>query len=109
MLRVGLFADEHGINLIGESEYSFDNRGNRIRMFVSGVLINIFDRGLNGHLVRSVHHGFYLFNARGDVVQLVNANGVVTRNYRYDAFGNEINPVANDTNNFRFAEIHLGQ
>jgi len=69
----------------------------------SGGVLNRIDRGLNGSLLRCTRHGFYLFNARGDVVQLVNANGVVTRNYRYDAFGNEINPVANDTNPFRFA------
>jgi len=33
---------------------------------------------------------FYLFNAHGDVVQLTNAQGIVNRNYYYDAFGNEI-------------------
>ena len=68
-----------------------------------GAVTIRFDRGLNGHLIRSTQHGFYLFNARGDAVQLTNAIGVLTRTYQYDAFGNEINPVATDTNQFRFA------
>ena len=46
---------------------------------------------------------WYLFNARGDVVQLTNSNGVVTRTYTYDAFGNELDYDENDPNPFRFA------
>jgi len=45
---------------------------------------------------------WYLHNAHGDVVQLANQSGTVTRNYDYDAFGVERNPVANDTNPFRY-------
>jgi RHS repeat-associated protein len=32
---------------------------------------------------------FYLYNAHGDVVQLTDASGTLTREYDYDAFGNE--------------------
>ncbi len=45
---------------------------------------------------------FYRYNARGDVVQLTNASYAVTKTYRYDAFGNEQNIDANDTNPFRY-------
>jgi YD repeat-containing protein len=43
---------------------------------------------------------FYLYNAHGDVVQLTNARGNVTKAYDYDAFGVERNPDPNDTNPF---------
>jgi len=69
----------------------------------SGGVINRYERGMNGHLVRSTQHGFYLFNARGDVMHLTDASGAVIRTYRYDAFGNELNQNPNDTNPFRYA------
>ena len=37
----------------------------------SGVVVNRFYRCVGGLLIRSEHHGWYLFNARGDVVQRV--------------------------------------
>ena len=45
---------------------------------------------------------WYLFNARGDVIALTDAAGVVVREYRYDAFGNEVDPCPYDTNPWRF-------
>ncbi|MCL2399575.1 MAG: hypothetical protein FWC91_07540, partial [Defluviitaleaceae bacterium] len=36
-----------------------------------GMIFNIFHRKINGNLIRSHQHGYYLFNARGDVVQRV--------------------------------------
>ena len=44
----------------------------------------------------------YVLNAHGDVVALLNANGVVTKRYEYDAFGKELNPSESDTNPFRY-------
>jgi len=69
----------------------------------AGAVINRFVRGASGQLIRSEHHGFYSHNARGDVIQRTNAQGVVLRSYRYTAFGLEINPDANDSNRWRFA------
>ena len=46
--------------------------------------------------------GYYLHNGHGDVVQLANASGNFFKEYRYDAFGLEIEPDANDTNPFRY-------
>jgi RHS repeat-associated protein len=43
-----------------------------------------------------------LFNAHGDVVGLADVTGAVVREYRYDAFGNEVNPDAGDGNPWRY-------
>jgi len=45
---------------------------------------------------------FSLYNGHGDVVQLTDASGSSVKSYDYDAFGNEKNPDANDTNVFRY-------
>ena len=73
-----------------------------LEMNGSGAVVNRFSRGV-GHLIRSYHHGFYLFNARTDVVQRVDSNGDILHTYRYDAFGNQLNGDEVNTNPFRFA------
>ena len=45
---------------------------------------------------------YYTQNAHGDVVNLTNADGEVTKTYKYDAFGVEKNIVDSDTNAFRY-------
>lgn len=45
---------------------------------------------------------YYTQNAHGDVVNLTDANGEVTKIYKYDAFGVEKNIVDSDTNAFRY-------
>jgi len=83
----------------------------------AGGVMNRFDRGAGQRVIRSEHHGFYLYNARGDVVQRANAAGVVTHSYRYTAFGNELagNQSANETstNPWRYAgeywDAHRGE
>jgi len=72
------------------------------------------DRMLVKKDVTSGNQYFYVYNGHGDVVQITNSNGQVldkTGNiaanqtsvtYQYDAFGNEVNPDANDTNPFRY-------
>ena len=45
---------------------------------------------------------YYTQNAHGDVVNLTNADGEVTKKYTYDAFGVEKNIDENDTNAFRY-------
>jgi RHS repeat-associated protein len=46
---------------------------------------------------------YYLYNGRGDVVQLTNTWGAVTVNYDYDAFGNLMEAFIDDTNPFRYS------
>jgi len=77
----------------------------------SGQTINVFQISLvTNHRIRSVNHGWYHFNARGDVVQRTDGSGNVIQTYRYDAFGNAIWPEGQDepadaanNNPFRFA------
>lgn len=60
-------------------------------------------RGLS--LVAAVQDGvrtYYHYNAHGDVVQLTNSSGTVTKNYTYDAFGVEKNAATSDANPFRY-------
>ena len=45
---------------------------------------------------------YYLFDAHGDVLHRLDASGNMLRTYRYDAFGNEIDPEPLDTNPFRY-------
>ena len=45
---------------------------------------------------------YYTQNAHGDVVNLTDKDGKVTKSYRYDAFGVEKNIDENDTNTFRY-------
>jgi RHS repeat-associated protein len=77
-----------------------------LELNTNGNVINAFTRDARGNLIRSTQHGFYLFNARGDVVQRVNAQGVVVHIYWYDAFGNELNEDSRNTNPFRFASMY---
>jgi len=67
-----------------------------------GTVIDTYIRG--GGLIRSWVHGYYVFNARGDVVQITNAIGWVIRDYEYDAFGIQLGNGSNepDTNPWRF-------
>ena len=63
----------------------------------------IYLRGIN--LIYAQKSGvktFYNFNAHGDVVQLTNASGTVTKDYRYDAFGVEQEPDEGDANVWRY-------
>lgn len=53
-------------------------------------------------LISLKNNAYYLYNAHGDVVQLVSSIGSLGLSYIYDAFGNEVNPSATDTNPFRY-------
>jgi RHS repeat-associated protein len=45
---------------------------------------------------------YYLHDAHGDVTEVVDASGNSLKSYDYDAFGNEQDPDAEDTNPFRY-------
>jgi len=45
---------------------------------------------------------YYMHNAHGDVVQLTDGSGGITRHYEFDAFGAETDPDPDDTNPFRY-------
>ncbi len=108
-------------NASGSSIYTYKPDGLRCSKTVNGVktthvwegknisleldgnnaVVNRFVRG-NG-LIKSDNNGWYLFNGHGDVVQLADNTGTVTKTYSYDAFGNEKNISASDTNPFRYS------
>jgi RHS repeat-associated protein len=64
-------------------------------------------RGAGGRIVSSLDASgaarYYIYNGHGDVAGLTDASGALAKTYRYDAFGNEVSPVATDTNPFRYA------
>ena len=66
----------------------------------AGSIIDAYVRG--GGLISSNQHGFYVFNGHGDVVQLTDATGTVTRDYDFDAFGVERDTDEEDTNPWRY-------
>jgi len=72
----------------------------------NGGVMNRFDRGIGQRMVRSEHHGWYLHNIRGDVIQRVNIDVVVIQTYRYSAFGLELNYSASNSSPFRFAGMY---
>ncbi len=71
-----------------------------------GTIIANYIRGVN--LIAAKKSGglsYYLYNAHGDVVQLTDTTGTVSRIYDYDAFGNEktiTGQTGTDTNPFRY-------
>ena len=77
--------------------------GQQIAADVSDTGVTRYVRGVN--LLKAddgnTEH-FYLYNAHGDVVQLTDGSGTVTKDYDYDAFGVERNRDANDSNPFRY-------
>ena len=66
----------------------------------SGAVVDRFVRGIG--LIMSDSQGFYSYNAHGDVVQITNDQGVVLREYGYDAFGVEKDIDENDSNPWRY-------
>jgi len=60
---------------------------------------------IHGEKLITSTYGWYLYNAHGDVTTLTDVNGDVTRNYEYDAFGNQQTLSANgaDNNPYRYS------
>jgi len=67
------------------------------------TVVNKVVRGIGAiYIDISGTKSYYLYNAHGDVTQLTNTGGAVTKVYKYDAFGVEINPDVNDANPYRY-------
>ena len=74
----------------------------------SGV-IRRYHRTPHGRLILNTHRDWwYLFNARGDVVQNVNDTGGIVLNYRYTAFGVELNPTTATINGNSVVDFRFG-
>ena len=77
--------------------------GTNIAADVSGSTVTKYIRGLQ--LISSKkgsNENFYTYNGHGDVIQLTNGTGAITKQYSYDAFGVEIDKADNNTNPFRY-------
>jgi RHS repeat-associated protein len=61
--------------------------GSNIALDIIGSDVVSYIQGRGG-LVKS-DYGWYVFNAHGDVVQLADNDGKITRNYDYDPYGNQ--------------------
>ncbi|MCD8214598.1 MAG: M91 family zinc metallopeptidase [Clostridiales bacterium] len=66
----------------------------------SSTISSIYTRGAN--LIKNSSGTYYTFNGHGDVSQLTDSSGTVTKDYEYDAFGNETDVSEADTNPFRY-------
>ena len=87
-----------------KTAHIWDGQNMSAELNASGAILRAYIRGV-GLIAEDDAAGtrqYALYNAHGDVVQLSNTNGVVTREYQYDAFGNERNPDAADVNPFRY-------
>ena len=73
-----------------------------LELNASKAVANRLYRCVTGRLIRSSRDGFFLHNARGDVIQRTDASGNVIARYEYDAFGVQRN-ATNSQNRFRFA------
>ena len=103
------------------TSYTYNGDGLRMSKTVDGVTTshiwdgtNIAGDVTNGTVTKYIrgiqlisskkgsNESFYTYNGHGDVVQLTNSSGNITKQYSYDAFGVEINKADNDTNPFRY-------
>ena len=66
------------------------------RRYVRGNDLVYADKG-NG-----TEKQYYVTDPHGNVVQLADESGKVTKTYEYDSFGNEVNPDKKDDNPFRY-------
>ncbi len=71
--------------------------GKVLRRYVRGSSLIYSDEGAG------TKKQYYVMNPHGDVVQLLDENGNVTKSYEYDSFGNEVKPDKKDDNPFRYA------
>ena len=66
------------------------------KRYVRGNDIVYMDKGNN------TEKQYYVTDPHGNVVQLTDESGKVTKTYEYDSFGNELKPDSKDENPFRY-------
>ena len=97
----------------GNASYAYNAQGLRVSKTVNGATNNFILVGgdvwadsestyLRGLELISSSDYFYLYNIRGDVIQLLNYSGEVVKTYDYDAYGNELTRDLSDENPFRY-------
>ncbi len=66
------------------------------KRYIRGNDLVYADKGMG------IEKQFYVTDPHGNVVQLTDEKGKVTKTYEYDSFGNEVNPDSKDDNPFRY-------
>ena len=95
--------DASGLRVSKDGTAYVWDAGNIVAEVEDGETTATYLRGMNLILSdAAVSKSYYLYNAHGDVVQLTNASGTVTKTYDYDAFGKETDPDDADENPFRY-------
>ena len=93
--------------------YAYNAQGLRVAKTVNGetdnfTLVggNVWSDSTTNYLrgIELISNGtqLYLYNVRGDVIQLLGFDGEVDKTYDYDAYGNELQQNSNDSNPFRY-------
>lgn len=88
-------------NGIITSQYQLDNSGNK-----TNEVIFIYD---NGVLVSAYYNNtmfYYITNAMGDVISIIDGNGNTVVDYCYDAWGNIVDKVANTSLSTDFSDVN---
>ncbi len=73
------------------------------RRYIRGNDLICTDNGDDSTSGEVLDRQYYVMNPHGDVVQLVDESGAVTKAYEYDSFGNEVIPDSKDENPFRYS------
>ena len=89
-----------GLRISGSEDYVYDKDGNVIREGTSDII--------RGHqaLAKRTEDGsyyYYIYNAHGDVVMMLDESGNVQNRYQYDAWGKITSETENVPNSIKYA------
>ena len=72
------------------------------KRYIRGNDLIYADKGAENASGETSDKQYYVTDTHGNVVQLTDESGRVTKTYEYDSFGNEIKPDSKDDNPFRY-------
>ncbi|MDE6088139.1 MAG: hypothetical protein K2G25_07105, partial [Oscillospiraceae bacterium] len=103
-LRIEKIVDGQRINHVWDGSQQIvadivDNQFYEAECYIRGTSLAATYNYCNGE---KSSYTYYVQNAHGDVVNLTNAEGAVTKTYHYNVFGVELSPVTDDVNAFRY-------
>ena len=81
---------------------TLETNGKVKKRYVRGNDLVFADKGDGNASGEAYGRQYYVTDPHGNVVQLTDGNGNVTKTYEYDSFGNEVKPEEKDDNPFRY-------
>ncbi len=72
------------------------------KRYICGNDLILSDKGTENASGEASGKQYYVTDTHGNVVQLTDESGRVTKTYEYDSFGNEVKPDRKDDNPFRY-------